>query len=43
MFYCNSEGVAATAAMMVSEATVAMAGKAGTEAERAGMAVDCYK
>ncbi len=31
------------AAMVMPAATVVMAGKAGTEAERAGMAVDCYK
>ena len=41
--YCNSEGMAAMAAMVMPAETVVMAGKAGTEAERAGMAVDCYK
>ena len=30
-------------AMVMPAATVAMVGKAGTEAERAGMSVDCYK
>ena len=41
--YCNSEGMAAMTAMVMPAATVVMAGKAVTEAVRAGMAVDCYK
>jgi hypothetical protein len=35
--------MAAMAAMVMPAATVVMAGKAVTEAVRAGMAVDCYK
>lgn len=41
--YCDSEEMAAMAAMVMPVATVVMAGKAVTEAVRAGMAVDCYK
>ena len=41
--YCDSEEMAAMAAMVMPGATVVMAEKAVTEAVRAGMAVDCYK